>query len=61
VRARVRSPIDKQGVDFTPIDKVLVDPAEFDVAVVDRDSAPSPDDRQERAKRRYVRLMNEAR
>jgi hypothetical protein len=39
-RARGRPPIDKPGVDFVPIDKMLVDPAEFDAALVDRDGDP---------------------
>jgi hypothetical protein len=35
-----RSTFDKPGVDSAPIDKILVDFAEFDAPLVDRDDAP---------------------
>ena len=54
-----RCAFDKPGVDFAPIDKDLVDPAEVDAALVDRDGTPSPDDQANTARRRdaNVRLV----
>jgi len=42
VRAIGPPAIDKPGVDFLPIDNILVDPAEFDAVVVDRDDTSRP-------------------
>jgi hypothetical protein len=48
-------PIDKRAVDLAAIDKILVDLAEFDAPLVDRNGAPSLDDRARNTRRDSAR------
>jgi hypothetical protein len=51
MRTRQRFSIDKPAVDFALVDKILVDLAEFDVSLVDRERALSPNDRSKNTRR----------